>query len=420
MKKVLFILAALFLSNNIIGQDSIQNVRCEFDPNYYLNKLPSLKNARIATFDPNKILFIPVVVHIYHLGESIGTGTNISDEAVYNAIQDLNDNYRARGIYTTSIDTKIQFYLANINPTGQTTTGIIRVNASSIANYSSSGCDPSDNTMQNALRNLSSWNSDYYINIRSIKLSNANLNFAYGLNDAFIDFNEFQYGVRTLIPHEIGHVLTLAHTFQGDNWGANCPTNNNPSIDGDGISDTEPHKFNDYCFNKAPTDLNPCTGLPFGKLLMNTMSYGVCKGIFTPKQIERMRNAISEYRSNWVALDPTARIVNNSQIVQGEFTQLNLEFSGNSSWNYSLSNGLAGVSNSEFLPLNLSPSSSTLIKVNSISNSVVAGTPVGKSFIKVIPNTSPDIALINLEKVPANFPHQAYCYNLTIKNISSI
>jgi len=39
----------------------------------------------------NEIHTVPVVVHIIHKGEAYGTGTNITDEQVYSAINALND-----------------------------------------------------------------------------------------------------------------------------------------------------------------------------------------------------------------------------------------------------------------------------------------------------------------------------------------
>ena len=46
-------------------------------------------NARIGANDcqPSGVFTIPVVVHVIHKGEAIGTGTNISDAQIQNAIQ---------------------------------------------------------------------------------------------------------------------------------------------------------------------------------------------------------------------------------------------------------------------------------------------------------------------------------------------
>ncbi|MCY7357044.1 MAG: GEVED domain-containing protein, partial [Rudanella sp.] len=71
-----------------------------------------------------------------------------------------------------------------------------------------------------------------------------------------------------------------------------CPVNTNPTTDGDRIGDTDPHKASDGCSTYLPTSLNPCTGIAFGTLLQNMMSYSACKTRFTLNQVERMRYAL--------------------------------------------------------------------------------------------------------------------------------
>ena len=80
--------------------------------------------------------YIPVIVHVMHLGESENEGTNISDEQILSAIEQLNKAY---GEENTGPDTKIAFCLATQDPNGQPTDGIIRVNASSVTDYAQKG-----------------------------------------------------------------------------------------------------------------------------------------------------------------------------------------------------------------------------------------------------------------------------------------
>ena len=40
------------------------------------------------------ILEIPIVVHVLHLGEPIGTGTNISDQQIFDAVEGTNERWR--------------------------------------------------------------------------------------------------------------------------------------------------------------------------------------------------------------------------------------------------------------------------------------------------------------------------------------
>ncbi|MBL0327195.1 MAG: hypothetical protein IPP61_18890 [Cytophagaceae bacterium] len=91
--------------------------------------------------------------------------------------------------------------------------------------------------------------------------------------------------------HEMGHALSLWHTFEGDNDGRSCPSNLNPLLDGDRISDTEPHKM---FFAKEYNDINSCTGKEIGKNTYNNfMNYPLnnrsTQYLFSTEQILRMR-----------------------------------------------------------------------------------------------------------------------------------
>src|SRR5687767_15094475 len=62
--------------------------------------------------DNNLVVYtIPIVVHVIHLGESPGTGSNISDAQIYSAINGLNDRFRNN--IGSGFDVEIQFCLAS-------------------------------------------------------------------------------------------------------------------------------------------------------------------------------------------------------------------------------------------------------------------------------------------------------------------
>jgi hypothetical protein len=46
----------------------------------YVKRMKGSSNQRLI--DPNGLITIPIVIHVLHLGESIGTGTNISDARI--------------------------------------------------------------------------------------------------------------------------------------------------------------------------------------------------------------------------------------------------------------------------------------------------------------------------------------------------
>ncbi len=74
--------------------------------------------------DPT-IIRIPVVVHIIHDGEPVGTGANISYEQVVSQIEVLNEDFRRKmgtngfNNHPDGVDCEIEFYLAETNPDGE-------------------------------------------------------------------------------------------------------------------------------------------------------------------------------------------------------------------------------------------------------------------------------------------------------------
>lgn len=70
---------------------------------------------------------LPVVVHILHEGESLGTGSNITDEQIFSAITALNEDFRklpGTNGDGDGVDVELEFCLAARDPEGNSTTGI--------------------------------------------------------------------------------------------------------------------------------------------------------------------------------------------------------------------------------------------------------------------------------------------------------
>mgnify|MGYP003745516971 CR=1 FL=1 len=87
-------------------------------------------------------LEIPVVVHVIHTGQNVGVGANISTAQINGAIEAINDRYRKTPNThgdAAGVDTEIQFILAKRDPDCNATTGIVRVNGSSVTDYSNEG-----------------------------------------------------------------------------------------------------------------------------------------------------------------------------------------------------------------------------------------------------------------------------------------
>ena len=243
---------------------------------------------------------VPVVFHIYHLGEAVGVGSNASLASVQNALLGMNNAFRAQAEYTgVSPDVRIQFVLAARTPTCGATDGIVRVDGRAVAGYEANGLAYGDDVAEAAFRALSSWPNSQYVNIRIFHDITGTGGYAYFLNDIFMPVNSLTLANSDFWAHEMGHSFNLYHTFEGDRDNSNnaiCPINNNPATDGDLITDTDPHKREAACNTMA---LNECTNTAFGNVVSNIMSYS-CGLLFTANQVYRMRYALLNYRKSLI------------------------------------------------------------------------------------------------------------------------
>lgn len=249
------------------------------------NVTPVEKAARI----------IPVVFHIIHQGGS----ENISKAQIEDQIRILNLDFRRLNTdasNTPSVwqgiaaDANIEFRLANIDPQGNCTDGIVRV-------YSPLTNNASDNS---GVKALSYWNRQKYLNIWVVKTI-ANTGGASGVILGYAQLPYLFFGASTdgvvlrsdcvgsigsslngidsngkgrTGTHEVGHWLGLRHI-----WGdSNCGN--------DGVNDTPVHTAaNSGC--PAFPKLNNCSGADAnGEMFMNYMDYtsGICQNMFSAGQ----------------------------------------------------------------------------------------------------------------------------------------
>lgn len=190
---------------------------------------------------------------------------------------------------------KIQFYLPRYGPNGEPTCGVTR-SVSPLASHDWS-------TQEDSLKNLISWNPDSFLNVWIVSsMSMQVIGYARALGDT-----ESKPGVvlamevvgdgegvrhpydrgRTAV-HEIGHVFSLLHPFEG---GCRGMTPQTCATEGDEICDTPPQRQAYYgCPNPAPNTCNE-TPIDLPDPVYNYMGYAddSCMNYFTPEQIARMR-----------------------------------------------------------------------------------------------------------------------------------
>ena len=368
--------------------------------------------------DPNTVFVIPVVFVINHLGEPIGSGSNKPDSYITTVLNDINQAYRKQGIYSNGNDVKIQFQLAQYDSQCNSSTGIVRINASNVPNYAQNGLNVNDNTMQNQLRALTpTWNSEDCIIIRLVHSMVYYGGYSYFWNDMFV-----VSGVNgSLYSHELGHSFSLLHTFQSNDNGNTCSPNNDPNNQGDYISDTDPHLISDDCQFRNSTDINSCTNSPFGNILKNHMSYSspYCIDRFTVLQIERMRNGLVIYRPKWInskcltgqILQPIAN--SSSRCFTGSITLTASGCSGTYNWFAGNVGGNPLSSGSTFTSPTISATTTYYVSCNE-GNCTSVRTPV-----QAIINTSLSLSCYCNEAIKSTYSDYMDITNITIGNLNN-
>lgn len=254
----------------------------------------------------NATYVIPVVIHVIHNGEPIGTGINISDDQIISQINVMNKDFKRLNLDAANTPTEflgaagsidIEFVLAKQDPFGAPTNGIQRVMGTQ------SVWTINDNSTFKA---LSYWPAEDYFNIWVINIPSflgyaqlpvSNLpglenspddrltdgiivhysafgsNFESGLGPFSLDS---KYNRGRTATHETGHFLGLRHI-----WGDGiCAT--------DYVDDT-PTQRDETLTCPAHPQTSIC-GTPIVKMFQNYMDYtdDACMNLFTQGQISRM------------------------------------------------------------------------------------------------------------------------------------
>jgi PKD repeat protein len=271
-------------------------------------KINEIQLRRKAGRTEATIITIPIIVHVVHTGEAIGTGLNISQAQVQAQIAVLNEDYRKKagtpGFNSSPVgaDVEVEFCLSPVDEDGNTMAepGIDRIRGAN-ATWTK-------DQIEGTLKPQTTWNPGLFFNVWTLKFGGTEANLLgyaqfpdqsglAGLNDVggpastdgvvvlYSSFGSVDKGTfpvmqapynhgRTL-SHETGHWLGLRHIW-GDGPCANDFVDDTPTA----------HTENRGC----PVTKLSCDGVNF-EMPQNYMDYSddACMNIFTLGQKDRIQ-----------------------------------------------------------------------------------------------------------------------------------
>ncbi|AZA78144.1 T9SS C-terminal target domain-containing protein [Chryseobacterium sp. G0186] len=286
-----------FLKRNFQGRMSTDQFEAWIKPLIQKAKNERSQNGGIVT--------IPVVVHVIHGGQPVGTAPNIIDEQVMSQITVMNQDYRKLAgtpgfnNNTVGADVQLQFALAKVDPNGNPTNGIDRVNL----------CQSTfkKDAIEGFVKPETIWDPTQYMNMWSVAFAAPNddlLGYAqfpdgsnlpgldplmgYGITDGVVaGYDAFGssdlgsnfilnpiYNKGRTMTHEVGHFLGLRHIWGdaacGDDFCADTPV---------------AHEANYTCVEKVS-----CNDPAVLEMVQNYMDYtnDACMNIFTVNQKDRI------------------------------------------------------------------------------------------------------------------------------------
>lgn len=239
----------------------------------------------------NELINIPVVIHVVYNT----AGQNISNTQILSQLTALNNDFsnqnadkanRPAVFDNLAADVRIQFCLAQVDPTGKATTGIIRKQTNMML-------FTADDAVKNKLRGGDdAWDCKKYLNIWICNLGGRMLGYSSlpgspaDADGVVIGFDVFgtvgnvrsPFNKGRTATHEIGHWLGLKHL-----WG-------DIECGDDDVDDTPRQKTYNFNCPSFP-HVTECSPTANGDMFMNYMDFSDdgCMNMFTFDQKKRMR-----------------------------------------------------------------------------------------------------------------------------------
>lgn len=309
MKKVLFMLFVTSIAISNIGAtgfrkcasaDILQRQILE-NPFMSINreKIEAFTNSYVRDWNRNgnsqgrqssTIVTIPVVFHVIYNTAA----QNVSDSMILAQIDRLNKDYSGTNSDISSLpsvfngikagNTGIQFCLAQRDPSGNSSTGIIRKHTT-VTSWSDD-----DAVKYTAQGGDDAWDRSRYLNVWLCNLGGGLLGYAQfpggpASTDGVVILysslpgGQAPYNMGRTMTHEIGHWLNLYHTWGDDNGGCSGS---------DQVDDTPNSADANYGCPTFPSVT--CSNGPNGDLFQDYMDYtdDACMFMFTAGQSARM------------------------------------------------------------------------------------------------------------------------------------
>ena len=265
------------------------NADALLESNILRKKISTLKKSKAEPY------VIPVVFHVF--GTEFNGDTTVTIDIVKDALRRTNEDFQGLNDDYTTIDAPfdaikqpldITFKLAQLDPNGNPTTGVLFYNEASGMGHYSSPMVP-----------RVAWDNLKYCNIYITRdlyddgthnnsgvawypntgMTNENIaRIVY--NGSYLASNTDE-NFRSVLTHEFGHYLDLPHTFD------KSVCSDDPE-EGDGVADTPSHKKNSS--QTACAVIHNCLQQEINN--ENFMDYTDCYKMFTQGQVERMNNAL--------------------------------------------------------------------------------------------------------------------------------